>query len=160
MNNKTNKSYKQLILYIYISHVNMIQTVPDISPLMPMHQDPLLVCIWNAPNRQPNHMCHHMTVSSADNHRWFTVSEYAKFYQICRENDIDLLYFNKHFITMAGLWGVIQAPVWLKINLMTFSKSHDIKVMTLVCCPTKQISWHSVSNIMTLIPWHWALTFY
>ena len=41
-NNKTNKSYKQLI-YIYISHVNMTQTVSDISPLMPMHQDPLLV---------------------------------------------------------------------------------------------------------------------
>ena len=41
-NNKTNKSYKQLI-YIYISHVNVTQTVPDISPLMPMHQDPLLV---------------------------------------------------------------------------------------------------------------------
>ena len=24
----------------------MTQTVPDISPLMPMHQDPLLVCYW------------------------------------------------------------------------------------------------------------------
>ena len=43
-NNKTNKSYKQLIyIYIYISHVNVTQTVPDISPLMPMHQYPLLV---------------------------------------------------------------------------------------------------------------------
>ena len=31
--------------YIYIYHVNVTQTVPDISPLMPMHQDPLLV--WN-----------------------------------------------------------------------------------------------------------------
>ena len=41
-NNKRNKGYKQLI-YIYISHVNVTQTVPDISPLMPMHQDPLLV---------------------------------------------------------------------------------------------------------------------
>ena len=41
---KTNKSYKQLI-YIYISHVNVTQTVPDISTLMPMHQDPLLVMI-------------------------------------------------------------------------------------------------------------------
>ena len=30
-------------MYIYISHVNVTQTVPDISPLMPMHQDPLLV---------------------------------------------------------------------------------------------------------------------
>ena len=36
-----NEGYKQLI-YIYISHVNVTQTVPDISPLMPMHQDPLL----------------------------------------------------------------------------------------------------------------------
>ena len=47
-NNKTNKSYKQLIyiyiyIYIHISHVNVTQTVPDISPLMPMHQYPLLV---------------------------------------------------------------------------------------------------------------------
>ena len=33
-----------------------------------------------------------------------------------------------------------QAPVPLKINFMTFSKSHDIKVMTLVFRPTKQIS--------------------
>ena len=39
---KKNKGCKQLI-YIYISHVNVTQTVPDISPLMPMHQDPLLV---------------------------------------------------------------------------------------------------------------------
>ena len=29
--------------YIYIYHVNVTQTVPDISPLMPVHQDPLLV---------------------------------------------------------------------------------------------------------------------
>ena len=28
--------------YIPIYHVNVTQTVPDISPLMPMHQDPLL----------------------------------------------------------------------------------------------------------------------
>ena len=41
-NNKRNKGYKQLI---YISQVNVTQTVPDISPLMPMHQDPLLVLI-------------------------------------------------------------------------------------------------------------------
>ena len=34
--------------YIYIYHVNVTQTVPDISPLMPMHQDPLLVWyIWS-----------------------------------------------------------------------------------------------------------------
>ena len=45
-------------------------------------------------------------------------------------------------------------PVPRKINLMTFSKSHDIKVMTLVFRPTKQISWHSASNVMTLISWH------
>ena len=33
-------------MYIYIYHVNLTQTVPDISPLMPMHQDPLLgVCV-------------------------------------------------------------------------------------------------------------------
>ena len=32
--------------YIYIYHVNVTQTVPDISPLMPMHQDPLLVCLY------------------------------------------------------------------------------------------------------------------
>ena len=31
--------------YIYIYHVNVTQTVPDISPLMPMHQDPLLVFV-------------------------------------------------------------------------------------------------------------------
>ena len=31
--------------YIYIYHVNVTQTVPDISPLMPMHQDPLLVLL-------------------------------------------------------------------------------------------------------------------
>ena len=51
-NNKTNKSYKQLIyIYIYISHVNVTQTVPDISPLMPMHQYPLLVFIRDQNNR-------------------------------------------------------------------------------------------------------------
>ena len=34
--------------YIYIYHVNVTQTVPDISPLMPMHQDPLLVNTFQA----------------------------------------------------------------------------------------------------------------
>ena len=32
---------------MYISHVNVTQTVPDISPLMPMHQDPLLVTYFD-----------------------------------------------------------------------------------------------------------------
>ena len=31
-----------IYIYIYIYHVNVTQTMPDISPLMPMHQDPLL----------------------------------------------------------------------------------------------------------------------
>ena len=45
-----NNSYIYIYIYIYTSHVNVTQTVPDISPLMPMHQDPLLVDIW-AENR-------------------------------------------------------------------------------------------------------------
>ena len=45
-NEQTTKQTKAINnSYIYISHVNVTQTVPDISPLMPMHQDPLLVCI-------------------------------------------------------------------------------------------------------------------
>ena len=43
-NKQTTKQTKAINnSYIYISHVNVTQTVPDISPLMPMHQDPLLV---------------------------------------------------------------------------------------------------------------------
>ena len=43
-NEQTAKQTKALNnSYIYISHVNVAQTVPDISPLMLMHQDPLLV---------------------------------------------------------------------------------------------------------------------
>ena len=43
-NEQTTKQTKAINnSYIYIYHVNMTQTVPDISPLMPMHQDPLLV---------------------------------------------------------------------------------------------------------------------
>ena len=46
-NEQTTKQTKAINnSYIYISHVNVTQTVPDISPLMPMHQDPLLVCIF------------------------------------------------------------------------------------------------------------------
>ena len=41
--------------------------------------------------------------------------------------------------------------------LMTFSKSHDIEIMTLDFCPTKKISWHCASNVMTLISWHWGV---
>ena len=41
--NKQHNKQKLYISYIYIYHVNVTQTVPDISPLMPMHQDPLLV---------------------------------------------------------------------------------------------------------------------
>ena len=37
--------------YIYIYHVNVTQTVPDISPLMPMHQDPLLVSLHWGQNK-------------------------------------------------------------------------------------------------------------
>ena len=40
---KQTKAINNSYIYIYISHVNVTQTVPDISPLMPMHQDPLLV---------------------------------------------------------------------------------------------------------------------
>ena len=40
---KETKAINNSHIYIYISHVNVTQTVPDISPLMPMHQDPLLV---------------------------------------------------------------------------------------------------------------------
>ena len=36
-----NNSYIYIDIYIY--HVNVTQTMPDISPLIPMHQDPLLV---------------------------------------------------------------------------------------------------------------------
>ena len=50
-NEQTTKQTKSINnSYIYISHVNVTQTVPDISPLMPMHQDPLLVSlIWYHP---------------------------------------------------------------------------------------------------------------
>ena len=54
-----------------------------------------------------------------------------------------------------GLWD--QDPIPLMINLMTFFKSHDIKVMTLVFRPTKQISWHSASNVMRWVSWHWGI---
>ena len=44
-NEQTTKQTKAINnSYIYISDVNVTQTVPDISPSMPMHQDPLLVC--------------------------------------------------------------------------------------------------------------------
>ena len=43
---KQTKAINNSYIYIYISHVNVTQTVPDISPLMPMHQDPLLVNNW------------------------------------------------------------------------------------------------------------------
>ena len=42
---KQTKAINNSYIYIYISHVNVTQTVPDISPLMPMHQDPLLVSL-------------------------------------------------------------------------------------------------------------------
>ena len=43
-NEQTTKQTKAINnTYRYISHVNVTQTVPEISPLMPMHQDPLLV---------------------------------------------------------------------------------------------------------------------
>ena len=46
-NEQTTKQTKAINnSYIYIYHVNVTQTVPDISPLMPMHQDPLLVCFF------------------------------------------------------------------------------------------------------------------
>ena len=63
-NTKRNKGYRQFIyIYIYISHVNVAQTVPDISPLIPMHQDPLLVCICGS-------TCLHVPVGYAGISRW------------------------------------------------------------------------------------------
>ena len=77
-----------------------------------------------------------------------------------RNNVLACLFYNhfmtcKHFDKQTSRWDL--APVPLKINVMTFSKSHDIKVMTLVFRPTKQMSWHSASNVMTLISWHWGV---
>ena len=46
---KETKAINNSYIYIYISHVNVTQTVPDISPLMPMHQDPLLVWLVLTP---------------------------------------------------------------------------------------------------------------
>ena len=57
---------------------------------------------------------------------------------------ISLYHFNYMIFNVIHPWPL--GPVPLKINLMTFSKSHDIKVMTLVFRPTKQISWHSASG--------------
>ena len=46
-NEQTTKQTKAINnSYIYISHVNVTQTVPDISPLMLMYQDPLLVYVF------------------------------------------------------------------------------------------------------------------
>ena len=87
---------------------------------------------------------------------------------------LDVLRFQFHYrlflrVQLAERWVQLMAchrtgashdlaPVPPKINVMTFSKSHDIKVMTLFFRPTKQISWHSASNvIMTLISWHWGV---
>ena len=45
---KRTKAINNSYIYIYISHVNVTQTVPDISPLMPMHQNPLLVLLMSS----------------------------------------------------------------------------------------------------------------
>ena len=71
-------------------------------------------------------------------------------FTLCKCNVMTLL----NNLSGTGPW-----PIPLKINVMTFSKSHDIKVMTLVFRPTEQISWHSASNVltfnlMTLGRWH------
>ena len=50
---KQTKAINNSYIYIYISHVNVTQTVPDISPLMPMHQDPLLVNTFCATINSP-----------------------------------------------------------------------------------------------------------
>ena len=75
-NNKTNKSYKQLIyIYIYISHVNVTQTVPDISPLMPMHQYPLLVChfMMTLSNANISRVCGPLW-GDFTGHRWISLT--------------------------------------------------------------------------------------
>ena len=61
-NEQTTKQTKAINnSYIYIYHVNVTQTVPDISPLMPMHQDPLLVYMdviaYTSPNRDAGCCC-------------------------------------------------------------------------------------------------------
>ena len=58
---KQTKAINNSYIYIYISHVNVTQTVPDISPLMPMHQNPLLVSYleaqvtWNFSSKSLDH---------------------------------------------------------------------------------------------------------
>ena len=69
-NEQTTKETKAINnSYIYISHVNVTQTVPDISPLMPMHQDPLLVLyIHPTPTKLSCHV--HVLVITLLESRW------------------------------------------------------------------------------------------
>ena len=79
--------YIYIYLYIYLCiYIYTVTVTVRGARRLWRHQ---IVCIWNAPNRK----CRHMTVSTADNRTRFTVSGYAKFHQIFRENGIDFLYF-------------------------------------------------------------------
>ena len=75
-NEQTAKQTKAINnVYIYISHVNVTQTVPEISPLMPMHQDPLLVFFSGmAPKKQAYAVPPYSSLTRYRQVRWWTSS--------------------------------------------------------------------------------------
>ena len=85
-----------------------------------------IVCIWKAPNRRPNRKCQQMTVSAADNRTRFTDSGYAKFHQIFRENDVDLLYFNKQLSKcITHSYSCVQNHIrtyWFDLEIISFNQ--------------------------------------
>ena len=69
--------------YIYIYHVNVTQTVPDISPLMPMHQDPLLVCLCGSNWVLINGSCSTVlitTIYATSHYKWSFFTRFAVYH--------------------------------------------------------------------------------
>ena len=104
--------------YIYIYHVNVTQTVPDISPLMPMHQDPLLVS------------------KPLVNSNWSYSPETPKIFVPCdHENwQMTLKNYKTHFLCYFKLCASFHSHQWSQTGVRVRKRQIRVKIDYIFIC--------------------------
>ena len=143
-NEQTTKQTKAINnSYIYISHVNVTQTVPDISPLMPMHQDPLLVLYWTVIVRRAGLLWSQQDFEwrwSVPLFKCLTVLEFSFIlFDLC----LLITFFNfiMNYVPIVTFWIFTYHKIWILSIMSCFIWSYWI-IYFLACL---EVSWRVVS---------------
>ena len=143
--------------YIYIYHVNVTQTVPDISPLMPMHQDPLLVLYCRKilrENYSPYH-CPACRTTLIATRFWvvmicpiikcLTVLEFSFIlFDLCLF--ITIFNFILNYVPIVTFWIFTYHKIWILLIIFCFIWSYWI-IYFLTCL---EVFWSVVSLLVSV----------